>query len=78
MSLFSSPFAIPIVAIISVFTWLLISSVVSVIVSGVKGIVKHRNEVELKQMLVDRGMSAEEIERVVNATSQEENVQKCG
>lgn len=69
MSLFNSPFAIPIIAIISVFTWLMISSVVSVIVSGVKGIVKHRNEVELKQMLVDQGMSAEEIERVVKATS---------
>jgi hypothetical protein len=57
--------AIPVIAILSVFTWLIFT----VIVSGVKAIVKHRNEVELKQMLVDRGMSADEIERVVKATS---------
>ncbi len=65
MSLFASPFAIPIVAIGSVFLWM----IVQCIVSGVQGIVKHRNEVELKQMLVDRGMSADEIERVVQAAS---------
>ena len=64
MSIFASPFAIPIVAIVSVFAWLIVSS----IVAGVQGIVKHRNEVELKQMLVDRGMSPDEIERVVQAT----------
>ncbi len=65
MSLFMSPFAIPIVAIMSVFAWMIVTA----IVSGVQGIVKHRNEVELKQMLVDRGMSADEIERVVQASA---------
>lgn len=64
MSVFASPFSIPIVAIICVFGWLAIQS----IVAGIRGIVKHRNEVELKQMLVDRGMSADEIERVVQAS----------
>ena len=67
MSLFASPFAIPIVAIICVFAWLIIQS----IVSGARGIVKHRNEVELKQMLIERGMSADEIERIVQATGLE-------
>lgn len=65
MSLLLSPFVIPVVAIVSVFTWMIVNS----IVAGARGIVKHRNEVELKQMLVDRGMSAEDIERVVHATS---------
>lgn len=65
MSLFSSPMAIPIVAIVSVFAFLIIQS----IVAGAKAIVKHRNELELKQSLVDRGMTADEIERVVQATS---------
>ncbi len=64
MSLLSSPFSIPIVAIMSVFAWLIIQS----IVSGAGAIVKHRNEVELKQTMVDRGMSAEEIARVVEST----------
>lgn len=60
-----SALMIPIVGALAVFTWLIVST----IVHGVKAIVKHRNEVELKQMLVDRGMSAEEIARVVEATS---------
>lgn len=65
MSFFMSPLAIPVVAIIGVFSWMCISAVVG----GVQSIVKHRNEIELKQQLVERGMSAEEIERVVSATS---------
>lgn len=65
MSLLATPFTIPIVAIACVFLWLIINS----IVSGVRGIVKHRNEVELKQTLANRGMSADEIERVVQASS---------
>jgi hypothetical protein len=65
MTFFMSPIAIPIVAILSVFGFLCISS----LASCVKSIVKHRNEVELKQQLVDRGMSADEIERVISATS---------
>lgn len=65
MSLFMSPFAIPIVAIISVFFWMCITAVTN----GVQSIVKHRNEIELKQQMVDRGMTADEIERVVTATN---------
>ncbi len=65
MSLFMSPFAIPLVAIIGVFSWLCITA----IVNGVQSIIKHRNEIELKQQLVDRGMTADEIERVVSATN---------
>jgi len=30
-------------------------------------VIKHRNEVGLKQSMVDRGMSAEEIEKVIKA-----------
>lgn len=66
MSMFFSAFAIPIVAIIGVFVWMSISA----IAEAAQSIVKHRNEIELKQMMVDRGMSAEEIERVVRATNQ--------
>ena len=65
MSIFASALSIPFVAILSVFAWLIVQS----IVAGVRGIVKHRNEIELKQSLVDRGMSAEEIERIVRSTS---------
>ncbi len=70
---FASPFSIPIVAIIAVFTWMIISS----IVATVQGIVKHRNEVELKQSMVDRGMTAEEIERVVQATSLDDSEEQA-
>ena len=65
MSLFMSPYAIPLVAIIGAFTWLCML----VVVNGVRSIVRHRNEIELKQQLVDRGMTADEIERVVAATN---------
>jgi hypothetical protein len=68
MTFFMSPIAIPIVAIVSVFGYLCISA----LASSVQSIVKHRNEVELKQQLVDRGMSADEIERVVMATTVKE------
>lgn len=68
MSLFASPFSIPIAAIVCVFGWMIIQA----IVSGVSGIVKHRNEIELKQSLADRGMSADEIERIVLASSPRE------
>ena len=65
MTFFMSPFAIPIVAIVGVFVF----SCISAVMNCVQSIVKHRNEVELKQQLVDRGMSADEIERVVMATT---------
>ena len=48
MTFFMSPFAIPIVAIVGVFVFLCISAVMNC----VQSIVKHRNEVELKQQLV--------------------------
>ncbi len=63
--MFMTPFIIPVAGVVCVFAWMIVAS----IVSGVRGIVKHRNEVELKQMLVARGMSAEEIARVVEASS---------
>ncbi|MCA9156923.1 MAG: hypothetical protein KDA51_07155 [Planctomycetales bacterium] len=64
MSAFVTLFTVPIVAILSVFLWMTIQA----IVTGVRDIVKHRNEIELKQTMVDRGMSADEIERVCRAT----------
>lgn len=64
MNLLVNPIAIPIVAITSVFAFLIISA----IVDGVSQIVKHRNEIELKQSLVDRGMSVDEIERIIHAS----------
>ncbi len=67
MPFFTSPFSIAIVAIVAVF----VSQIVHSIVAGVREIVKHRNEIELKQSLIARGMSAEEIERIVQATSTE-------
>ena len=68
MPFFTSPFSIAIVAIVAVFTWQIVHS----IVAGVREIVKHRNEIELKQSLVARGMSADEIERIVHATNTED------
>ncbi len=65
MAILASPFVIPVAAIVGVFSWLTVSSVIA----GMRGIVRHRNEVELKQMLVDRGMSADEIAQVVSATA---------
>ncbi len=50
---------------------------ISAVVGGVQSIVKHRNEVELKQQLVDRGMSADEIERIVTATAVKEEAHHC-
>lgn len=70
------PIIIPVVAIVGVFTWLSITA----IVVAVQRIVKHRNEIELKQMLAARGMSADEIERVMRATSSTETTEEncCG
>lgn len=65
MNVFASPFSIPIVAIGGVFIWMIVQA----IVTTVRDIVKHRNEIELKQSLVDRGLSVEEIERVLHATT---------
>lgn len=60
----ASPVILLIVVFGAVFLWQIIQS----ILTSVSDIVKHRNEIELKQTLADRGMSAEEIERIVKAT----------
>ncbi|MEO8270594.1 MAG: hypothetical protein ABI557_12800 [Aureliella sp.] len=67
MSIFASAFTVPIVAIGGVFLWMIVQA----IVTGVRDIVKHRNEIELKQTMLDRGMSPDEIERVCRATPDE-------
>ena len=64
MPVFASSFVVLIVVFGCVFLWLIVQA----IVTGVSDIVKHRNEIELKQTLADRGMSAEEIVRVVQST----------
>jgi hypothetical protein len=74
MYLFTSPIAIPVVAIGGVFLWMIIEA----IVTNVRDIVKHRNEVELKQSMVDRGMSADEIERVLRASNSKSRKGGCG
>ena len=69
--LFYSPFTIPIVAIAGTFIWLSISAMAKV----VYGIVRHRNEIELKQAMIERGLKADEIERILVATAlQDEQV----
>jgi hypothetical protein len=72
MSFFLSPLAIPVCGIIGVFSWMCISA----IVNSVQSIVKHRNEVELKQQLVDRGLSVDDIERIVRATNVKYDVEQ--
>lgn len=72
MSFFLSPLAIPVCAIIGIFSWMCISA----IVNSVQSIVKHRNEVELKQQLVDRGLSVDDIERIVRATNVKYDVEQ--
>ncbi|WP_164103204.1 fructosamine kinase family protein [Candidatus Laterigemmans baculatus] len=58
-----SPFAIPVVAILGAFTYLVIQAVAQAISQARR----HRMDVELKIALAERGMSAAEIERVVTA-----------
>ncbi len=65
MSAFPMFFIVSIVAVAGYFVWMIILA----IVTGIRDVVKHRNEIELKQTMVDRGMSADEIERVCRATS---------
>ncbi len=57
-------FAIFIVALGGVLLW----KIAWAILAGVRDMMKHSHEIELKQTLVDRGMSAEEIERIVRVT----------
>jgi hypothetical protein len=61
--IFLSPFGIPIVAILGVFSWLAITS----ISEAVAKVMCHRTDSDLKLELLARGFSAEEIARVVEA-----------
>jgi hypothetical protein len=63
VSLLFNPFLIPIVAIIGYFAYRIIDS----IAVAHRESSKHRQDTELKMVLAQRGMSAEEILRVVNA-----------
>lgn len=56
-------FAIPIVALLGTFVYLSIQVVAQAMCEASK----HRSDAELKITLAQRGMSAEEIERVVRA-----------
>jgi len=58
-----TPFGIPIIAIICVFTWLAIAS----ISEEVGKVMRHRADVDLKLELMARGMSSEQIVAVVQA-----------
>jgi hypothetical protein len=44
-----------------------VAGVVATIVKEVRTYLCHRNEIELKREMVDRGMESEEIERVMSA-----------
>ena len=61
--IFMSPFGIPIAAVICIFSWLAIASVSE----AVAKVMCNRNDSELKLELLARGMTAEEITRVVEA-----------
>lgn len=65
ISPFLLSFAILIVALGGELLW----KIAQTILVGVRDIVKHRHEIELKQTVIDRSMSAEEIERIVRATA---------
>ena len=62
--MFSSPFIIPVVAIV-------VAVGVPILTSAWVDLEKHYRECELKRSMIDRGMSAEEIERVLAARSPE-------
>jgi len=46
----------------------LVISLVSIVMSVIGGMQRHRAELELKREMLERGMSAEEIERVIAAS----------
>ena len=64
-SFFDSPFSIPIVAIC-------VSIGVPIIAHCWFELRKHESDNELKRSMIERGMSAEEIERVLAAKSSED------
>jgi hypothetical protein len=61
--IFLTPFGIPIVAIVCVFTWLAIAS----ISEAVAKVFCHRHDADLKLELLARGFSSEEIIGVVES-----------
>lgn len=70
-SIFSidEPFNMIVAVVLIVFTaWLLGS-----IVEQIRKYGCHRKDVELKRELVDRGLSAEEIERIIKAQPEKRN-----
>lgn len=46
----------------------LVISLVSIVMNSIGRMQRHRAELELKREMLDRGMSAEEIERVIAAS----------
>lgn len=62
-AIFYSPFTVAIFISLGAMVYYAVVS----ITSSIEKVAKHRQTVELKQMLVDRGMSVEEIERIVRA-----------
>lgn len=63
VEIFFTPFGIPIIAIISVFTWLIVAS----ISEQVGKVMRHKANTDLKLELMARGLSSEEIVRIVEA-----------
>ena len=62
---FLTPFGIPIVAIIAVFTWLAIASISEAFAK----VACHRNDADLKLELLARGFTAQEIVAVIESSS---------
>ncbi len=62
-AIFFNPLAIPIIAIVSVFTWLIIAS----ISESISNVMNHRADVDLKMELFSQGVPADEIVRIVEA-----------
>lgn len=58
-----SPFGIPIIAIICVFAWLIVAS----ISEEVGKVLRHKATTDLKLELMARGLTSEEIVRIVEA-----------
>lgn len=56
-------FEMPIFAILMVFS----IPIIGIICGSIVAIMKHRSSDELKSLMIQRGMSAEEIERVIKA-----------
>ncbi len=54
-------------AIYAVFGMIVLVVAIPVIASAWASVVKHRQDAALKQSMIERGMSAEEIERVLRA-----------